>query len=173
MNTIIIVAFVILLLIIAVFPNRKENFEMDVELNNMSCLEYMYKHPTKFKNVLRNINGQFDRQVTVADMDRVVIPTYTPQGIMYNEETRCVIRHDRLDNYKINDSCVFVGQTPGKLQRNYNLQHTDPSNQPNGCIIDPKDPLFTDFIDDAFYIKNKVRIDEIDRLNREVSSLLK
>lgn len=154
----ILLSFLIFIIIISTIPYRQEAFEMDVDLNKMSCKEFLEKLPNG-SQVLNGIMGHHDREHVLADMDRAVIPIYTPDGVIYNDTDYCILRRDKLKNYRMNDKCRLD---------NYQLLPTDKYNfQPDGCIINPQDWWFTNFIDKAFYSKNKERVDTINQLKNE------
>lgn len=159
---ILLLIFLAFIIIISTIPYRKEQFEMDIDLNRMSCKEYLEKAKDG-STILNGISGHIDREHVLADMDRAVIPTYTPDGVIYNDTDLCVLRRDKLKNYRMDETCKLG---------NFNIVTTDKYMfQPDGCIIDPRHHEFTSFIDAAFYSKNKERVDTINTLKTEKQNL--
>ena len=180
MNTsVVITSFLVLILVIALIPYKKERFDMQINLDNMSCIDYIKDvytktNPSSGQQLLNTIMGNNDRVVTVTDMDRAVIPVPTLGNTSYNDSTKCVIREDRLRNYNIDfNTCVMSWKAPDNQDMQIRLQKTDASLEPKGCVVDFQDPSysFIDFVDNAFYVKNKQRVDKIDNLNGQVTTL--
>lgn len=150
-------------MVVIAFLPREEPFEMDVNINRMSCKDFVSQWPPA-KTAYSQIGGNRDRESIIADMDRAVTPITTASGKIYNDSDVCVIRQDRLPMYKMNEQDCIIG--------NIKLQPSSEMNvEPKGCIIDPKDPRFVQIIDEAFYVKHKQRVDLINNLNQQVSDL--
>jgi hypothetical protein len=151
---VLVIALVILILAVSLVPYKKESFEMDVNLNRMSCKDFLNKIPDN--SIITSINGNLKREHVLADMDRAVVPTYTPDGVIYNDTEYCILRKDKLHNYRMTDACKLG---------DYQLLQTDKNNyQPDGCVINPRDTWFIDFMDQAFYNKNQDMVDEINKV---------
>lgn len=159
-------AFIVLVLLLAFVPYMKEYFEMDINLNNMSCRELLQKSPqlaSAFSQVTNNPN----REHVLADMDRAVLPINTPDGVIYNDTDYCVLRRDKLPAYKIREDCVLRVNYPDGPSYQYQLAKANTDNwtvEPDGCIINPKDSWFPSFVDQAFYSKNQKYVDEVNGL---------
>jgi hypothetical protein len=151
----IITIFVIFLIIIA-FKPYNESFEMDIDINKLSCLDYVSSEPA-LAHVWANVSGNEERKEVLSYLNRAMNPTFAMNGALYTDTQKCIVRNDSKDTLHINNQC--------RMQDfNNSLTVTNTNIKPSGCVVDPRSPWFLQFLDKAYYWKNMEYVNQIRQL---------
>jgi hypothetical protein len=152
------VAIVILLVTLAFVPYKecfnttsRDDFPEMLE----SCLENIQDHD-KYAQIVGN-----EKHLKVAAaLDKALTRDTSNSIVDYRESGRamCVINPRKFQLPK-NNNCKIRGRN-----REHSLQPTRNSVDPRGCLVNPNDPNFIEFLDDIDHIINKQEYDYIARL---------
>lgn len=153
---------IVIVVLMSFIPYTSEKFEMDINLDRMSCLDFLQRSPS-LRSIYDGVTGSGNRREVVQDMERAVIPMYSADGVVYNDSEYCVLRQDKLRSYNMDESCRLG---------NYGLIRSDNTNyDPAGCVINPRDPWFLSFLDEGYNVKNRDDISRINELNTALSDI--
>jgi hypothetical protein len=156
----ILFVFITLVILLACVPYKpqKEKFEIDIGINKMSCKDYLATIPEGL-NILNQVQDNEKRLETLEDMERGVIPIYTPEGVKYTDSDHCVIKKEKVPLYRMNlEECSLDA---------FKLVPSTGTLQPEGCFINPRQDWFVNFLDTGYYYKHKFWIDQLNELKAE------
>uniref|UniRef100_A0A6C0BGY5 Chitin-binding type-1 domain-containing protein n=1 Tax=viral metagenome TaxID=1070528 RepID=A0A6C0BGY5_9ZZZZ len=149
----IITVFILIIALLSLVPYRKsanEQFEMDVSLKNMTC-EDVLKSTSGGINILQTVINNDGRKESLSDLLKASVLIKTPDGDVLPGSDYCLITNNMKKKYLM-DNCRLGG---------FQLINTGQNFQPDGCVINPNDSWFGDFLDSGFYYKHKKLINEI------------
>ena len=158
---IVFVAIAILLVTLAFVPYKecfnttsRDDFPAMLE----SCLENITDHD-KYAQII----GNEKHWKVAAALDKALIHDTNNSIVDYNEDgsTMCVINPLK---FQISDTCTIQGKN-----RVHSLRPTMTSINPRGCLVNPNDPNFPEFLEDIDHIMNKQEYDYIARVKAQAN----
>jgi hypothetical protein len=156
------VAIAILLVTLAFVPYKecftttsRDDFPAMLE----SCLENIQDHD-KYAQIIGNekhwkVAAALDKALT-RDTSNSIVDYRDDSGSMM-----CVINPRK---FQVSNSCTIQGK-----HRVHSLRPTRGSVDPSGCLVNPNDPNFTEFLEDIDHIMNKQEYDYIAKVKAQAN----